>query len=227
MTEFVDGQTLHQWLIDNPKPPVETVRGIIEQIANGLLAFHRLEMLHQDLRPQNVMIDATGTVKIIDFGSTRVAGISEIDSPLERSEMLGTVQYTAPEYFLGESGDAAFGPVFAGGHRLPDVVGPAAVRRRGSEGAHARGAAPVEIPIGARRRTRDPGVDRRGAAQGHASGSRPGATRNCRSSSTNCATRAEAYLSRTRAPLLERNPVAFWRGVSLILAVAVVILLLN
>ena len=51
------------------------MRGIVEQIANGLLAFHRLEMLHQDLRPQNVMIDATGTVKIIDFGSTRVAGI--------------------------------------------------------------------------------------------------------------------------------------------------------
>ena len=36
VTEFVDGQTLHQWLIDNPKPPVETVRGSIEQIANGL-----------------------------------------------------------------------------------------------------------------------------------------------------------------------------------------------
>ncbi len=35
------------------------------------------------------------------------------------------------------------------------------------------------------------------------------------------------YLSRTRAPLLERNPVAFWRGVSLILAVVVVILLLR
>ena len=51
VAEFVDGQTLHQWIIDNPKPPVETVRGIVEQIANGLLAFHRLEMLHQDLRP--------------------------------------------------------------------------------------------------------------------------------------------------------------------------------
>ncbi len=77
---------------------------MIEQIANGLTAFHRLEMLHQDLRPQNVMIDASGTVKIIDFGATRVAGISEIDSPLARSELLGTMQYTAPEYFLGESG---------------------------------------------------------------------------------------------------------------------------
>ena len=41
VTEFIDGQTLAQWMIDNPKPSVETVRGIVEQIAKGLRAFHR------------------------------------------------------------------------------------------------------------------------------------------------------------------------------------------
>jgi serine/threonine protein phosphatase PrpC len=46
VTEFVDGQTLTQWMIDNPKPDLETVRGITEQIAKGLRAFHRMEMLH-------------------------------------------------------------------------------------------------------------------------------------------------------------------------------------
>jgi serine/threonine protein phosphatase PrpC len=102
--EFIEGQTLAQWMIDNPRPAVESVRRIVEQIAKGLQAFHRLEMLHQDLRPNNVMIDRTGTVKIIDFGATRVAGIAEMASPLERSEILGTEQYTAPEYFLGDSG---------------------------------------------------------------------------------------------------------------------------
>ena len=71
VTEFIDGQTLTQWMIDNPKPDLETVRGIVEQIAKGLQAFHRLEMLHQDLRPDNIMIDRTGTVKIIDFGSVQ------------------------------------------------------------------------------------------------------------------------------------------------------------
>ena len=40
-----------------------------------------MEMLHQDLRPDNIMIDATGTVKIIDFGSTSVAGIVEARPP--------------------------------------------------------------------------------------------------------------------------------------------------
>jgi serine/threonine protein phosphatase PrpC/ribosomal protein L39E len=104
VSEFVEGQTLTQWMIDNPGPDLETVRGIVEQIAKGLRAFHRKEMLHQDLRPANIMIDKTGTVKIIDFGSTRVAGVLEAAPALDGEEILGTVQYTAPEYFVGESG---------------------------------------------------------------------------------------------------------------------------
>ena len=100
--EYVDGQSLRQWMIDHPRPELETVRDIIEQIARGLQALHRLEMLHQDLRPANVMIDRTGTAKIIDFGSTLVAGISETEG--EDGALLGTVQYAAPEYFLGEPG---------------------------------------------------------------------------------------------------------------------------
>ena len=105
-TEFIDGQTLNQWMNDNPKPDIESVRGIVEQIAKGLRAFHRMEMLHQDLRPNNIMIDATGTVKIIDFGSTHVAGIMEMTPLTEQNNLLGTAQYTAPEYFLGNRGTA-------------------------------------------------------------------------------------------------------------------------
>jgi serine/threonine protein phosphatase PrpC len=101
--EFIEGQTLTQWMVDNPKASLETVRSIIEQIAGGLTAFHHLEMLHQDIRPDNIMIDRTGTVKIIDFGSTRVAGVSETES-MSGWEILGTEQYTAPEYFLGAGG---------------------------------------------------------------------------------------------------------------------------
>ena len=104
VTEFVDGQTLAQWMIDNPKPDLETVRGIVDQIARGLGALHRKEMLHQDLRPENIMIDKTGTVRIIDFGATRVLGVMEGAPLVDRVEILGTVQYAAPEYFLGEGG---------------------------------------------------------------------------------------------------------------------------
>ena len=102
--EFVEGQTLSQWMLDHPKPDIESVRNIVEQIAKGLQAFHRQEMVHQDLRPHNIMLDQSGTVKIIDFGSTKVAGISEIS---RRNEgIVGTVQYSAPEYFLGHEGTA-------------------------------------------------------------------------------------------------------------------------
>ncbi|MCF8477044.1 MAG: bifunctional protein-serine/threonine kinase/phosphatase [Pseudolabrys sp.] len=107
VTEFVDGQTLTQWLIDNPKPELEAVRGIVEQIANGLQAFHRMEMLHQDIRPDNIMIDKTGTVKIIDFGSTKVMGVVEAEPATLQNNILGTAQYTAPEYFLGQGGSTA------------------------------------------------------------------------------------------------------------------------
>jgi len=106
VTEFIDGQTLKQWMIDNPKPDLETIRGIVEQIARGLQAFHRMEMLHQDIRPDNIMIDRTGTVKIIDFGSTSVRGVAEAAPSTERDGILGTAQYAAPEYFLGESGSS-------------------------------------------------------------------------------------------------------------------------
>jgi serine/threonine protein phosphatase PrpC/ribosomal protein L39E/predicted Ser/Thr protein kinase len=105
-TEFIEGQTLKQWMIDNPKPSLETVRGIVEQIAKGLQAFHRKEMLHQDLRPDNVMIDRTGTAKIIDFGSTRISGVTEDPPYGAGNDILGTAQYTAPEYFLGEGGSS-------------------------------------------------------------------------------------------------------------------------
>ena len=103
-TEYIEGQTLSQWMRDNPRPSLEKVRGIIGEISKGLQAFHRLEMLHQDLKPDNILIGDDGVIRIIDFGSTRVAGITEIDSPLERLTLLGTAQYSAPEYFLGEQG---------------------------------------------------------------------------------------------------------------------------
>ena len=105
VTEYIDGWTLRQWMHDNPRPAIEDVREIVRQVAAGLRAFHRQEMVHQDLKPENIMIDRYGTVKIIDFGSTRIAGIEEITTPLERNHLLGTRNYTAPEYVQGLKGD--------------------------------------------------------------------------------------------------------------------------
>ncbi|MEM5476110.1 bifunctional protein-serine/threonine kinase/phosphatase [Pacificibacter sp. AS14] len=102
VTDFIEGQTLRQWMQDNPKPSFEQVRDILEQVIRGLRAFHRREMLHQDLRPENIMLDTDGVAKIIDFGSTYVAGVQEAAPMREEDGILGTLQYTAPEYFSGE-----------------------------------------------------------------------------------------------------------------------------
>ncbi len=104
IVEYVQGQSLKQWMLDNPSPSLTQVRGTVDQIARGLRSMHRLEMIHQDLKPDNILLDESNTLKIIDFGSTKIAGLAEIKSVVEHNEIVGTANYSAPEYFKGESG---------------------------------------------------------------------------------------------------------------------------
>ncbi|WP_197722040.1 bifunctional protein-serine/threonine kinase/phosphatase [Sulfuriflexus mobilis] len=104
VTEYIEGQTLREWMQENTRPSYIAVRNILEQIAGGLRAFHKLEMLHRDLKPENIMFDDSGRLIIIDFGSTRVAGIDEKHAPFERDNILGTLDYAAPEFFEGYAG---------------------------------------------------------------------------------------------------------------------------
>ncbi|MCK6410461.1 MAG: bifunctional serine/threonine-protein phosphatase/kinase, partial [Thauera sp.] len=105
-TEYVEGRTLRQWMIDHPRADIDAVRDVVRQITRGLQAFHRLEMLHRDLRPENIMIDDSGTVRIIDFGAVSVAGIAECGMAPDPAGIPGDAAYAAPEYFLGEAGSA-------------------------------------------------------------------------------------------------------------------------
>ena len=224
VTEFIDGQSLAQWMVDHTKPDLETVRQIVEQIAKGLRAFHRLEMLHQDLRPENIMIDTTGTIKIIDFGSTRVAGIVEAASLNAPDHILGTAQYTAPEYFLGETGSSR-SDFFSVGvityqmltGRLPYGAQVAKSRTKSSQRKLKYRSVlddGREIPAwidGVLRNAVHPDPNERYAELSeylfdlrHPN---------------------KAFLNRTRPPLMERNPLMFWKGVSFVLAVVVFIVL--
>ncbi|WP_278398225.1 bifunctional protein-serine/threonine kinase/phosphatase [Stutzerimonas kunmingensis] len=226
VSEFIDGQTLAQWMLDHPQPDLETVRGIVEQIARGLRAFHRLEMLHQDLRPQNLMIDATGTLKIIDFGSTRVAGLTERNAPGTQDNLLGTAAYTASEYFLGEAGTprsdqyslAVIAYQLLSG-RLP----------YGADVARARTTAAQKRlcyqPLRHAQRDIPAWLDE---VLGKALHPDP-ARRYADLSEFVFELRQPnpAFLNRARPPLLERNPLLFWKSLSLLLAVTVVALLLR
>lgn len=104
VTEYIEGDTLQTWMTNNPRPSYIGVRDIAEQIASGLRSFHRLEMVHRDLKPANIVFDNNGRVIIIDFGSTKIAGVDESDAPFERNPMLGTMNYAAPEFFEGYTG---------------------------------------------------------------------------------------------------------------------------
>jgi len=223
-TEFIDGQTLSQWMVDNPEPGVETVRGIVEQIAMGLRAFHRLEMLHQDLRPNNIMIDRSGTVKIIDFGATRVAGVLEIESPLLRQHILGTAQYTAPEYFLGEAGLVRSDMYSLGviayqmlSGRLPYGT---EVAKSGTKAAQKKLSyqsvlddnrqIPVWIDEAIKKAVHPDPYKRYDEISEFMYDLRHPNKR---------------FLYNVRPPLIERSPILFWKGVSLTLAFIIIILL--
>jgi Protein kinase domain/Protein phosphatase 2C len=222
--EFIDGQTLTQWMIDNPTPALETVRDVAEQIAKGLRAFHRKEMLHQDVRPDNIMIDKTGTVKIIDFGATKIGGVAEAARSGDRNDILGTQQYTAPEYFWGEQGSPR-SDLFSLGvityqmltGKLPYGAQIARARIRSDlnrltyrPAVHGSREIPIWID-GALERAVHPNPLKRYDSLSEFLFD----LRNPNSK----------YLTTPSTPLIERNPLLFWKCTTLALALLVVLLL--
>lgn len=104
LMEYVPGQTLAQWQREkHGKLPqnLEAINDMLGQVVRGLIALHRKQIFHQDLKPDNIMVDDQGVVKIIDYGSCYVAGVEELPVPVERERALGTVTYSAPEASLG------------------------------------------------------------------------------------------------------------------------------
>lgn len=106
--ELAKGENLHRQIAEGAPFELPYVRQIVRQLSMGLEAMHRRGMLHRDLRPHNAMVDADGHVTIIDFGSTQVAGLDELaPRAFEDAAFAGTMQYSAPEVFLGESASSA------------------------------------------------------------------------------------------------------------------------
>ncbi|MDP7592472.1 MAG: bifunctional protein-serine/threonine kinase/phosphatase [Litorilituus sp.] len=98
--EYIDGQTLSQWMYDNPKPSIAQVRDIIKQIISALRALQRLDIVHRDLKPDNIMIDKYGQVKLIDYGAVFIASLDENQDTLTALSPQGSLDYIAPETLL-------------------------------------------------------------------------------------------------------------------------------
>ncbi|MGI9277424.1 MAG: protein kinase domain-containing protein [Endozoicomonas sp.] len=101
--EYIKGQTLRDWMQDNPEPSLAQVRDLIRQVISAVRGLHRLQILHQDLKPENLMLEQNGQIRLIDFGSALVAGEAATEPGAGggmASFPMGTKNYTAPEYFL-------------------------------------------------------------------------------------------------------------------------------
>jgi len=223
VTEFVEGTSLRQWMYDHPQPDLETVRGIVEQIVRGVRALHRKEMIHCDLRPENVLIDRDGTVKIIDFGSVRVTGLEEAAGKTVDA-VLGTVQYTAPEWLAGEA------PTWRSDLFSVAVIAYEMLTGRLPYGADAaRVRSPAEQRALRYESARSPARPLPGWVDGALKTAlHPDPARRYDAMSefvSDLRTPNPRFQRERHAPLLERDPVLFWKGLCLILAIVLVVVL--
>jgi HAMP domain-containing protein/predicted Ser/Thr protein kinase len=104
--EFVRGYTLSELLDEAPQRqmPSRASVGITRQICRGLNAAHEQGIIHRDIKPQNVLIDAKGEVKLMDFGIARLAESPE--GVTQAGLIVGTPHYMSPEQVQGKQLDA-------------------------------------------------------------------------------------------------------------------------
>lgn len=223
VTEYIDGQTLAQWCRDHPTPKLDKVREIAEQVARGLQAFHRLEIIHQDIRPNNIMIDRYGTVKIIDFGACYVPGLAEREAVSPLREIPGTVSFCAPEYFAGtevstRSDIYSFGAMvyylLSGrlpyGNQIAKVTAPRGLHKLKYQSLRLhRPDLPQWVDDALQKATRVEPWRRQGDVLELAFDlKRPN----------------DEFVRRSKPPLLERDPVVFWQCVSALLLIVCLVL---
>jgi len=124
--EYVQGETLRRWMVDRAIA-VPQIVDLAVQIAEGLAALHASGVVHRDLKPDNVMITAQGTVKLLDFGLARAALATEGVAPAALpagaagTSASGTPGYMAPEQWAGHAIDARV-DVFALGVIIHELV---------------------------------------------------------------------------------------------------------
>lgn len=108
LMEYIEGRTLQEWMEQNPDADIKLRVDLIEQLTKAVRALHRREILHQNLTPQNIMVDSHGVVKLMDFAACGVAGMTDLPPLLTLARRVGLTPYTAPEYRLGrEPGERA------------------------------------------------------------------------------------------------------------------------
>ena len=100
--EYIAGSDLKSLIVERDKLPAEEAVDIIRQICLALEAAHGEGVVHRDLKPQNIMIDQTGRVVVMDFG---IAHSKDLPGATMTGALMGTPEYMSPEQAKGEKTD--------------------------------------------------------------------------------------------------------------------------
>jgi serine/threonine-protein kinase len=101
--EYVEGETLKQRIDRLGRLPLDEAAAYSIELGRGLQAAHLAQMVHRDVKPQNVLIDPEGRAKVTDFG---IALSMEADGLTKTGRVLGTTDYVSPEQAMGREVDA-------------------------------------------------------------------------------------------------------------------------
>src|SRR5204862_719061 len=95
--EYLDGRSLKELIVSRGPAPIHVAIDYTRQILNAVRFAHRNGIVHRDIKPHNVLVDAEGRLKVTDFGIAR-AGASQMT---EAGSIIGTAQYLSPEQAKG------------------------------------------------------------------------------------------------------------------------------
>ncbi|HEY1817018.1 MAG TPA: serine/threonine-protein kinase [Kofleriaceae bacterium] len=98
VTEFIDGQTLKQFITERPIGFPEVGAMVILQVGRALAHAHAGSILHRDVKPENIMIRGDGVVKLMDFGISHMVDLERLTVT---GQLLGSPAYMAPEHVEG------------------------------------------------------------------------------------------------------------------------------
>jgi serine/threonine-protein kinase len=101
---YVEGKDLHQIIKENPKLPLERALKFATQLAGALAAAHAEDVVHRDLKPQNILLDKNDQVYISDFGLAKSFAEGAVGMT-QTGAFLGTPRYMSPEQVEGKPTD--------------------------------------------------------------------------------------------------------------------------